>query len=334
MPIKQTFFAIALHGKVTKSSRHTVVTFDHDGDGVKTGTGWVKPDDGWLVRDLNNNAAIDIGAELFGVDTVKRDNTKAKDGFDALAELDSNGDGLVDAKDAAFASLRIWRDLNQDGVSQKDELKSLADSGIVSIGVKGVSQLVDLGNGNVQAAQGTYTRSNGSTGGTGETTAAAANLDLLVNTFYRTFSTSIPLTDEALSLPEMRGSGQVRDLREAMSLSGGLTQWVQTYAEKDSRQGLLDLLDGLVQRWADTSLMKPLKAQADALAGSGVTLTYQLGGLQAGTADYDTFLSKLGVVERFMGFTYGGANGQARYTALDAGSGKLCGQRITHAGSC
>jgi hypothetical protein len=43
-----------------------VVTFDHDGDGVKTGTGWIRPDDGWLVRDLNANGSIDTGAELFG----------------------------------------------------------------------------------------------------------------------------------------------------------------------------------------------------------------------------------------------------------------------------
>ena len=300
-----------------------VVTFDHDGDGVKTGTGWIRPDDGWLVRDLNANGSIDTGAELFGVDTVKRDGSKAKDGFDALAELDSSGDELIDSKDAVFASLRIWRDLNQDGVSQKDELKTLADSGIASIGAKGVNQLVDLGNGNVQAAQGTYTRINGSTGDTGETTAAAANLNLLVNTFYRTFSTSVPLSETAQGLPEMRGSGQVRDLREAMSLSDGLAQWVQNYAEQSTWQGQQGLLDGLVQRWADTSRMLPLKAQADALAGSGVTLTYELDGLQAGTIDYDSFLTKLGVVERFMGFTFGGANGQARYAALDADSGKL-----------
>src|SRR6218665_204686 len=26
----------------------TVIVFDHDADGVKTGTGWVRPDDGWL----------------------------------------------------------------------------------------------------------------------------------------------------------------------------------------------------------------------------------------------------------------------------------------------
>lgn len=46
------------------------VLFDHNGDGVRTGTGWLRPDDGWLVRDIDGNGTIDSGRELFGVDTV------------------------------------------------------------------------------------------------------------------------------------------------------------------------------------------------------------------------------------------------------------------------
>ncbi len=45
------------------------VLFDHDADGVKAGTGWLMPDDGWLVRDINGNGIIDSGRELFGADT-------------------------------------------------------------------------------------------------------------------------------------------------------------------------------------------------------------------------------------------------------------------------
>ena len=48
------------------------VLFDHDANGIKTGTGWAKPDDALLVRDLNGNGLIDNGRELFGVDTLKR----------------------------------------------------------------------------------------------------------------------------------------------------------------------------------------------------------------------------------------------------------------------
>ncbi|MDR2366044.1 MAG: hypothetical protein LBD68_09390 [Zoogloeaceae bacterium] len=52
-------------------SGYDTVLFDHDGDGVRTGTGWVKGDDGLLVLDRNGNGAIDNGSELFGADTVK-----------------------------------------------------------------------------------------------------------------------------------------------------------------------------------------------------------------------------------------------------------------------
>ncbi len=86
------------------------VLFDFDGDGVKTGTGWIKGDDGFLVLDRNGNGQIDSGAELFGVDTVKRDGTKARNGFDALADLDSNGDGVFDANDEMFSHVRVWQE--------------------------------------------------------------------------------------------------------------------------------------------------------------------------------------------------------------------------------
>jgi hypothetical protein len=52
-------------------SADTGITFDFDGDGLKTGTGWVKGDDGLLVLDRNSNGSIDTGKELFGVDTIK-----------------------------------------------------------------------------------------------------------------------------------------------------------------------------------------------------------------------------------------------------------------------
>ncbi|MGA4168694.1 calcium-binding protein [Ralstonia nicotianae] len=307
--------------ETTTTRDGTVILFDHDGDGVKTGTGWVKPDDGWLVLDRNGNGAIDSGRELFGVDTLKSNGQFATDGFDALRDVDADKDGKIDASDSVFANLRIWRDLNQDGISQTNELTTLSANNIVSIGVNSTAVRTDLGNGNVQTAAGTFNRSNGTTGATGETNGAAANLDLLVNTFYRQFTDHIPLTDSAKALPTLRGSGRARDLNEAISLSNDLGNWVQTYTQQTSRQAQIGQLDGFIEKWADTADMKSLKAQADALAASGVKLTYNLAGLTAGTAAYDDFVRKLGIVERFMGFTYGGANGQARFTPLGATSG-------------
>ncbi|MDB0568963.1 calcium-binding protein [Ralstonia solanacearum] len=309
--------------ETTTTRDGTVILFDHDGDGVRTGTGWVKPDDGWLVLDRNGNGTIDSGRELFGVDTLKSNGQFAADGFDALRDVDANKDGKIDASDSVFANLRIWRDLNQDGISQTNELTPLSANNIVSIGANSTAVRTDLGNGNFQTAAGTFSRSNGTTGITGETNGATANLDLLVNTFYRQFTGHIPLTDQARALPTLRGSGQVRDLNEAISVSDDLGSFLQTYIQKNTRQAQIDQLDGFIERWADTSDMKSLRGQADALAASGVELTYNLAGLTAGTVAYDDFVHKLGVVERFMGFTYGGANGQARFTPLGATSGRV-----------
>ena len=310
--------------ETTSTRNDCIILFDHDGDGIKTGTGWVKPDDGWLVLDRNGNGAIDSGHELFGVNTIKSNGQLAKDGFDALKDLDVNQDNKIDSIDEVFANLRIWRDLNQDGISQANELSTLGDNSITAININSTAVRNDLGNGNIQTAAGSFTRSNGTTGITGETSeSSAGNLDLLVSTFYRQFTTRIPLSDQAKSLPSLRGSGQVRDLNEAISLSIDLGNTVASYTQQTTRQDQINQLDHFIDQWANTSEMKSLKEQANALANSGVTLTYQIAGLAAGSQAYEDFIHKLGVVERFMGFTYAGARGQPRFTNLDENTGTL-----------
>jgi hypothetical protein len=101
------------------------VLFDHNGDGIQTGTGWVGKDDGLLVLDKNNNGTIDNGAELFGDNTLLKNGQKAKDGFAAISDLDLNQDGKLNSSDAAFANLRVWQDANQDGFSQTAKLVNL-----------------------------------------------------------------------------------------------------------------------------------------------------------------------------------------------------------------
>ncbi|NDE05320.1 MAG: hypothetical protein EB003_11865 [Flavobacteriia bacterium] len=123
------------------------VQFDLLATGSRIPTGWVGAQDGLLVRDLNHNGSIDSGAELFGSSTTLPNGEKAKDGFQALAALDSNHDGLIDANDHDFNSLKVWQDANQDGVSQNEELHSLEDLSIksISLGFTPVSQ-DDAGN--------------------------------------------------------------------------------------------------------------------------------------------------------------------------------------------
>jgi len=153
------------------------ITFDLNGDGVKTGTGWVSPDDGFLVLDRNGNGTIDSGLEMFGSNTIKSNGQTATDGIDALRDFDSNNDGVIDASDPIFSQLRIWRDLNQDGISEEGELITLSEAGITSISLKGTTTNTNLGNGNIGSATTTFTRSNGTTG-------TAANLNLVADSFY------------------------------------------------------------------------------------------------------------------------------------------------------
>ncbi|MGD9865078.1 MAG: hypothetical protein AB7S99_17890, partial [Pseudodonghicola sp.] len=98
-----------------------LVFFDRQGNGIATSTGWVDPDDGLLARDLDGDGAINTQAELFGNDTVNA--------FDDLEQYDDDGNGRIDANDAIWSDLVVWRDLNQDGKSTPDELFSLDDLG-------------------------------------------------------------------------------------------------------------------------------------------------------------------------------------------------------------
>ena len=197
------------------------VLFDMDGDGVKTATGWIRPDDGIVVLDRNGNGLIDSGRELFGDATVlargARAGQLAANGFEALADLDLNADGRLDSLDASWGQLRIWRDLNQDGVSQAGELTTLAAQGIARLGAQGTQSNVNLGGGNTQVMSGSFTRTNGMLGTSG-VAEVAGSLLLASNNFYRDFTDEVALTPAAQSLPQMQGSGLVRDLREAMSL--------------------------------------------------------------------------------------------------------------------
>lgn len=274
----------------------TPVLFDHDGDGLKTGTGWLTGDDAWLVRDLDGNGNIDSGRELFGVDTVIEAYTywsgggytfgtrNAYSGFEALAVLDTGSgtfgsagylDGVFDARDAAFDELLLWRDLDADGTSDAGELASLSANGIVSISLQSDEVVQDLGDGNRITGSAVVTRSGGSKTDVSGVDLAASNLDLGENPFYREFPDTIPLTEAAATLPEMAGSGWLRDLHEAMSLGTAaaeeLTRQVQSFAAAGTREKQLALLDCVLQAWAATSDRFKPWAVAEGMAMEPVT---------------------------------------------------------------
>lgn len=115
------------------------VSFDLDGDGLRDGISWTAQgsDDAWLALDRNGNGIIESGQELFGDFTVQPP-SGTPNGFSALAGYDNlhgggNNNGMIDAGDAVFPSLRLWQDVNHNGLSEREELRSLSSSDVVSI---------------------------------------------------------------------------------------------------------------------------------------------------------------------------------------------------------
>lgn len=111
------------------------VAFDLRNEGRRVQMAWTRMgvDDAFLAMDRNGNGTIDSGAELFGNFTPLRSGALAANGFLALAELDDDADGVVDANDAVWARLLLWTDRNHDARSTADELQPIATSSVTSL---------------------------------------------------------------------------------------------------------------------------------------------------------------------------------------------------------
>lgn len=148
-----------------QSRKKSKALFDMDGDGIADDTGWVGKGDGMLVIDRNNDGKITGASEI----SFLTEKAGAKSDLEALAVLDSNKDGKLDASDARFGELKVWVDADQNGVSDEGELQTLAELGITEIGLAGRAnaQKAKIGE-NVVLATSTFKRTDGSIGTVGD----------------------------------------------------------------------------------------------------------------------------------------------------------------------
>jgi hypothetical protein len=148
------------------------VMFDLTATGTAQQVSWTSAgsDDALLALDRNGNNLIDNGRELFGSSSPQPylSPGEEKNGFRALAVFDrpengGNGDGQIDARDSVFSNLKLWQDINHNGISEGGELRSLASFEIqmIELNYKEARRRDENGNwfryrakvGNVQSAQ-------------------------------------------------------------------------------------------------------------------------------------------------------------------------------------
>jgi hypothetical protein len=114
------------------------VLFDIAGTGRPIQIAWTTPgaDNAFLCLP-DSGGKCDDGKDLFG-NFTPQPQSPHHNGFAALAVYDQpanggNGDGIIDARDKIFSSLRLWVDSNHDGICQPGELFTLPSQGVNSI---------------------------------------------------------------------------------------------------------------------------------------------------------------------------------------------------------
>lgn len=137
--------------------------FESDGIHYIEG-GWVAPDDGVLAIDLNGNGRVDTMDEF----VFTRLDPDAETDLEALAILDTNEDGILDAADDAFVDLLIWQDLNTNGACEDGEAISLIEAGIVSIDLSLANRVDQQVAGHDIVHLSTFMRADGTTGEVGD----------------------------------------------------------------------------------------------------------------------------------------------------------------------
>ncbi|MBY0332901.1 MAG: hypothetical protein K2X49_19760 [Acetobacteraceae bacterium] len=163
--------------------------------------GWAAPNEAILIRDSNANGKVET-SEIIGFTSGN-----------AWADLAAMaGDLTFNASDEAWAEIRLWRDIDEDGSYEAEELMTMQQSGILKISLSW-TPATDVVNGNRIYGQTTLEMSDGTERDVYSVYFAADPTDTH-------FIGKLNLYDwiNVAGLADMRGSGSVADLRISAAL--------------------------------------------------------------------------------------------------------------------
>ena len=158
-----------------------------------------------------------------------------------------------------------------------------------------LSRGIDLAHSLVTAGAPADDLSGARAGSLGET-AQSGDINLAVDTFHSQFTDHLD-TRSVDTLPDMQGAGQVRNLREAASISSELLTLLTQFASA-TRSTQQTLIDSILKAWSATSTMNT--TFNGAYAGHELSVNIQ----NISGPAYQAWQDKLTILEHFNGRTF------------------------------
>jgi Ca2+-binding RTX toxin-like protein len=228
---------IDLNGNgISKKTTKEGVYFDLNSDGFIEKTEWIENEDGFLVRDLNNDGIINNRTELIGDKQLLSNGELSKNGLEVLQDLDKNKDGYLDENDEAFSTLKVWKDANGNGVTDEGELYTLQELGIKKLELQS-SVNKDLTIGNVEFTDGTKN--------------IMSDLEFnvnLVDSLFNEFELDENDYNDEYGFAYVTRTGKVTNLAYAISKDDKLKEIVNDIIENPSAD-VYKKIDNLLLRW-------------------------------------------------------------------------------------
>ncbi len=255
--------------------------FDLDADDFASNAAWLSPDDGFLALDWNSDGIINNINELFG--------DKDGHGFDILSGLDTNSDNVINNQDTQFADLMIWQDLNNDGISQANELATLDQVGITSIDLSYTILNTQATPDVKVVAHGTFAI-NGST---------ATVQDVIFKSYPESTKYVGPYTLDpgVLQVANLKGYGRIPDLHISMSLDSILKQAVLDAMPNITLANIDTEFQQILFKWAGVENITLGQIDPD----PSLSVDPNTGMIHFPTADVDLSLQQLGFIMKYAG---------------------------------